>query len=144
METDTYTVSFELAGYQPQSITGVNVFADQNVNISPQLTKSLITIGRVTARSVGGAFQPNQTSDTYTVTSSQIANQLGKTDSVSETNLILTLPGSTRDSSGLSPSSAAAVKTRKASSTKVSRTPTPSPTNSSIASRSTPASSHCS
>ena len=100
METDTYTLSFELAGYQPQSITGVNVFADQNVNISPQLAKSLITIGRVTARSVGGAFQPQSTSDTYTVTNSQIANQLGKTDSVSETNLIFTLPGSTRDSSG--------------------------------------------
>ena len=100
METDTYTLSFELAGYQPQSITGVNVFADQNVNVSPQLTKSLITIGRVVARSVGGAFQPSQTSDTYTVTNSQIANQLGKTDSVSETNLIFTLPGSTRDSSG--------------------------------------------
>ena len=100
MDTDTYTLSFELAGYQPQSITGVNVFADQNVNVSPQLTKSLITIGRVVARSVGGAFQPSQTSDTYTVTSSQIANQLGKSDSVSETNLIFTLPGSTRDSSG--------------------------------------------
>ena len=100
MDTDTYTLSFELAGYQPQSITGVNVFADQNVNVSPQLTKSLITIGRVVARSVGGAFQPSQTSDTYTVTTSQIANQLGKSDSVSETNLIFTLPGSTRDSSG--------------------------------------------
>ena len=97
---DTYTVSFEATGYQPVSTTGVNVFADQVVTVSSPLAKSLITIGRVTARGQGGAFQPTQTQDTYTVTASQIDTQLGKKDAVSESSLIFTLPGASRDSSG--------------------------------------------
>ena len=97
---DTYTVSFELTGYQPSSTTGVNVFADQVATVSVPLAKSLKTIGSVTARSPGGAYQPTQTQDTYTVTSQQIATQLGKADATSETNLLVTLPGVTKDSSG--------------------------------------------
>ncbi len=97
---DTYTVSFELSGFQPASITGVNVYADQQATISTTLAKSLVTIGRVTARSVGGAFQPTQPTDTYTVTASQIQTAQGKTFATSETNLLSTLPGVTIDSSG--------------------------------------------
>jgi hypothetical protein len=97
---DTYTVSFELPGYQPQSVTGVNVFADQVADVPAQLQKSLITIGRVTARSAGSAFQPTQTSDTYSYNAPQIATALGKTFATSESNLIATLPGASFDSSG--------------------------------------------
>jgi hypothetical protein len=97
---DTYTVSFEATGYQPVSTTGVNVFADQIANVSAPLTKSLVTIGHITSRAPGGAFQPTQTQDTYTVTASQIDTQLGKKDAVSESSLIFTLPGASRDSSG--------------------------------------------
>jgi len=95
---DTYTVSFELTGYQPASLTGVNVFADQVAAVSLGLNKSLRTIGTVTARSPGGAFQPTQTQDSYTVTASQISTQLGKADAISETNLLVSLPGVTKDS----------------------------------------------
>jgi hypothetical protein len=97
---DTYTVSFELKGFQPQTITGINVFADQSVSASTTLQKSLVTIGKVTARAQGGAFQPNQTQDTYTVTQKQITELLGKSDSVSETNLLTRLPGASLDKYG--------------------------------------------
>ena len=100
VQPDTYTVSFELTGYQPASLTGVNVFADQVAAVNLGLNKSLRTIGTVTARSPGGAFQPTQTQDSYTVTASQISTQLGKADAISETNLLVSLPGVTKDSSG--------------------------------------------
>jgi len=97
---DTYTLSFEIPSYQPNSVTGVNVFADQIAQVSITMARNLVTIGRVTARSQGSAFQPNQTTDTYTVTASQIATQLGKNDAASETALLLTLPGVSRDNFG--------------------------------------------
>ncbi len=97
---DTYTISFELHGYQAQTIVGVNVFADQSAVAGVALDKSLVTIGRVTARSAGGAFQPTQTQDTYTVTASQIQTDLGKSYSLSETALLGTLPGVTLDVNG--------------------------------------------
>lgn len=97
---DTYTLSFAYPGTQPTSITGVNVFADQVADVSTKLEKSLTTIGRVTARSQGGAYQPTQTQDTYTVTSAQIQTTLGRTDALSESNLLVSLPGASYDSSG--------------------------------------------
>jgi hypothetical protein len=97
---DTYTLSFTYPGTQPTSITGVNVFADQVADVSTKLEKSLTTIGRVTARSQGGAYQPTQTQDTYTVTSAQIQTTLGRTDALSESNLLVSLPGASYDSSG--------------------------------------------
>jgi len=97
---DTYTVSFQIAGFQPYSVTGINVFADSVAQVSETLQKSLVTIGRVTARSQIGAYQPKQTQDTYTVTDAQITTNLGKKEATSETNLILSLPGASRDSSG--------------------------------------------
>ncbi|HMD01509.1 MAG TPA: carboxypeptidase-like regulatory domain-containing protein, partial [Candidatus Baltobacteraceae bacterium] len=97
---DTYTVSFELTGHRPASLTGINVFADQVASVSTKLSTELQTIGSVTARAPGGAFQPTQTQDTYDVTSTQIATLLGKTDSISETNLITRLPGGSLDRYG--------------------------------------------
>jgi hypothetical protein len=99
---DTYTVSFELAGYQPVSVTGVNVFPDQVADLTSNavLSKSLVTIGRVTSRSTTGAFQPGQTADSYTISSSQIATNLGKSYNSAESTLLVTLPGVSLDRSG--------------------------------------------
>jgi len=100
VQPDTYTVSFELAGYQGASVTGVSVYADQNATVSNRLDKSLTTIGRVSARSAGGAYQPNQPTDTYTVTSAQISNTLGSKGNTDESQLLASLPGASFDSSG--------------------------------------------
>jgi len=97
---DTYTVSFQGAGYEPQTQQGINVFADQVNTVNVQLSKQLQVIGRTTARSQGGAYQPSQTVDTYTVTSAQIDTVLGKKGGTSETNLLVALPGASLDKSG--------------------------------------------
>jgi hypothetical protein len=100
LPSDTFTLSFELAGFQPSTVTGVSVFADQIQDVRAVLEKSLSTIGRITSRSEGGAFQPKQTQDTYTVTESQIQTILGRSDATSESNLLVSLPGASFDSSG--------------------------------------------
>jgi hypothetical protein len=97
---DTFTVSFELPGFQPSSVTGIAVFADQVQTVNAKLEKSLNTIATITSRSAGGAFQPKQAQDTYTVTSDQIQTIQGRSDSISESNLLVSLPGATYDSSG--------------------------------------------
>lgn len=97
---DTYTLSFELPGYQPQSQAGVSVFPDNTAKADQQLNKSLVTIGRVTARSAGGAFQPTQTTDSYTVTQQQIITAQGKDFNNNEVTLIASQPGASLDASG--------------------------------------------
>lgn len=99
---DTYTVAIAAGGYDAVSVSGVTVFADQQQQVSQTLTKSLTQIGRTraTQRSVGTAFQPAQTTDTYTVTSQQIDTVLGKKFNSDETTLLGSLPGVTFDSSG--------------------------------------------
>jgi len=97
---DSYTVSFQLSGYQPTSIQNVNVFADQTANAPERLQKSLRTIAQVTARSNSSAYQPNQTVDTYSVGTKQIQQQLGKTFNPDITRLIISLPGASLDASG--------------------------------------------
>ncbi len=97
---DTYTVSFAKAGFQPQSVTGVTVFADQSQTLNLAMTKSLTTIAKVVATSQGSAFKPRQTTDTYTVTQTQIANLQGSSLNLSESNLLTSLPGVGYDSSG--------------------------------------------
>ena len=97
---DTYVVSFELAGYESFSRTGVTVFADQAQVTDASITKALRTIARVTAQSIGGAFQPNQTTDTYTATGAQIEQTQGNALNISESSLITSLPGASYDSSG--------------------------------------------
>ncbi len=97
---DTYSVSFNLTGYEPVSVPGQNVFADLTTTVSTALLKSLRTIAHVTSRSMGGAFQPNQTVDTYSVNQHQIQSILGTALNLSETTLINSLPGGSNDSGG--------------------------------------------
>ncbi|HET9029668.1 MAG TPA: carboxypeptidase-like regulatory domain-containing protein, partial [Candidatus Aquilonibacter sp.] len=97
---DTYTVSVTAKGRQPQTEPGVTVFADQTATINFKLGTELRTIAKVTAHSPGGAFQPTQTTDTYTVTSKQAQDLIGNNLNISETTLITSLPGASLDSSG--------------------------------------------
>ncbi|MDQ6931563.1 MAG: TonB-dependent receptor [Candidatus Eremiobacteraeota bacterium] len=97
---DTYAISFSRESYESNSVTGVNVFADQTVTVNGSVRPALTEIGRVAARSPGGAYQPNQTVDTYNVTSTQIQQLQGNSLNISETNLITSLPGASIDSSG--------------------------------------------
>ncbi|MFN2449660.1 MAG: TonB-dependent receptor domain-containing protein [Candidatus Baltobacteraceae bacterium] len=97
---DSYTVSFQAGSYAPVVQPGVAVFADLTATASASMTKELRTIAKVTSRSAGGAFQPNQTVDTYTVTAAQANQILGNNINLSESQLIASLPGASFDSSG--------------------------------------------
>jgi hypothetical protein len=99
--TDTYTLTFSHDGYDPYTVQGVNVFADQSASVDAPLKPATKTIGKVTAHGVGGsAYQPKQTVDTYTMTQAQINTIQGNPMNISESNLITSLPGASLDSSG--------------------------------------------
>ncbi len=91
---DTYTVSITAAGHEQLSVTGVTVLGDQTNTIGT-VTLGLRKIGQVTARSVASAFQPNQTSDQYTINPAQIAQSTGKNNSTDENSALLSVPGVT-------------------------------------------------
>jgi hypothetical protein len=101
VSSDTYSVTFSLNGYDPLSEQGINVFADQTATVDGQMRASTKTLGREVVHGVtGGAYQPKQTVDTYTVTQAQINTIQGNAMNISETNLITSLPGAAADSSG--------------------------------------------
>ena len=97
---DTYTVSFKADGYQSAVQGGVNVYADQTTPVNARLQKGITTLATIPVHGQAGAYQPSQTVDTYTVTSSTINNIQGNSVNISETNLISSLPGASVDSSG--------------------------------------------
>jgi len=97
---DTYLVSFQFTGLEPASTSGVNVFQDQVATVNQALSKSLSTIGRVTARSAAGAYQPGQTQDTISLGTAQIETVNGRAFNTNEGSLLTSLPGASLDSSG--------------------------------------------
>ncbi len=90
---DTYTVSFEITGYDRLAVNGVSVFADQVGRADVTLHKTLKTIANVESHSVGSAFQPNQPQDTYTVNAAQVHDQTGNSLTTSLNNLLVQMPG---------------------------------------------------
>ena len=97
---DTYTVTLTAAGYQPAEIGAVTVTPGQTVSLTQTLSKELQNIGRTQARAAGSAFQPQQTQDTYTVTTDQMNAIEGKPNGNNEVSLLGSLPGASFDSSG--------------------------------------------
>jgi len=93
LPVDTYTISFQLAGFEAQSFTGITVQGDQTVTVGGRLAKTLTTIGRVTSRSASSAFQPKQTTDTYQISGRQLTTALGKSFGISQSQLQSSVPG---------------------------------------------------
>jgi hypothetical protein len=100
VQADTYTVSVVATGFDSATVTGVTISADQTTPLPVNLTQATKVIGRTASRSQASAFQPAATTDTYNLGASEIATQLGKKGSVSETSLLASLPGASLDSSG--------------------------------------------
>lgn len=100
LQPDTYTVSFSLNGFETGTLNGVTVIENQTQTITQGLSRQLKTIGRVAAHSSGSAYQPTQTVDNYTVTSSQIATVQGRENNNNEVTLVGSLPGAEVDASG--------------------------------------------
>ena len=68
---DTYTLSAEKDGYDPVSIGGVSVFADQQIQESLQTRHALKEIARVVSRSAGDLVKAGSTTDVYSVSAAQ-------------------------------------------------------------------------
>ena len=98
--SDTYNLSFEHEGYEPQIVTGVTVFADESSRQDIKLSKSLKTIVKVTSTSTSSAYQRNQTNNTVTVNSQGIENLLGTAVNNNEAELVQSLPGASLDANG--------------------------------------------
>ena len=93
---DTYTVSFQGAGYEPVSIAGITVQQDQTVSQDQRLNKALTEIASVRARGASNLVQPNVASDVYNVAGAQL-NAASGGDNLHKTiyEYLATVPGVT-------------------------------------------------
>jgi len=64
---DTYTLSVQRQGYEPVTISGISIFADQVQQVPVRLRVSLRTIANVTSRSSISPVKPGVTTDVYSV-----------------------------------------------------------------------------
>ena len=95
---DTYTVSIDAPGYEPQAISGVNIIADQtrSLSLSTRSTKELRTIGRVTSRPATSLVRPGTTADVYSVdaaTQAKVTGVGGGAEQNQAYSAIATVPG---------------------------------------------------
>ncbi|MBV8490850.1 MAG: carboxypeptidase regulatory-like domain-containing protein, partial [Candidatus Eremiobacteraeota bacterium] len=102
MVVDTYTVTVTAKGYETLSLPGQTLQGDQTTDIGPWLLNKSTpkTIAHVSARGSGGAFQPSNTIDSYTVTPAQQIQTTGKAFSTNENDLLLAVPGVTLTNAG--------------------------------------------
>jgi hypothetical protein len=102
MNVDSYTVTISAQGHETVNIPNVVVFGDETDTVGTvALGKALQTIAKVTARSVSSAYQPSQTTDSYTVNQSQILQTTGKANSTNENAVLLAVPGVTLTNAGV-------------------------------------------
>jgi hypothetical protein len=93
---DTFGVTVTSPGHETLVVPGVTVIGDQSTSVGVlSLATRLTTIGRVQARSISNAFQPTQTTDSYTINQSQILQSTGKAYSTNENSALLSVPGVT-------------------------------------------------
>jgi hypothetical protein len=69
---DTYVIHAEREGYDPAAQSGISIFADQPLTITINMTPTLKTIARITARGASSQLRPGTTSDLYSVNSAGI------------------------------------------------------------------------
>ena len=101
VSVDTYTLTIERQGYATQQSAGVTITGDQTLNLgSLTISKQLKTIGSTRARGAASAFQPNQTTDSYTISGARQQEALGKAANFDENALILSVPGASTTAAG--------------------------------------------
>ena len=76
---DTYTISVMKDGYDPESLAGVTVFADQAFSIALTTQKTLKTIAKVSAKAASDLVKSGTTADIYSVSAAtqKVAATLG-------------------------------------------------------------------
>jgi hypothetical protein len=101
VNVDTYVVSVSAPGYDTYVLRGATVTGDQTLNLPLTVSKSVTVIGRVGARSASGAFQPNQTVDSYTITGARIQQTTGSPADQNLNDVVLSAPGVTLTEAGI-------------------------------------------
>ncbi len=93
---DTYTVSFQVSGYNPSSQPGITVQQDLVYKLDVRLAKELRTIANVTSRAAGNLVKPYEGTDVYNVSGSQLNAATGG-DNLHRTiyEYLATVPGVT-------------------------------------------------
>jgi hypothetical protein len=74
---DTYTVSIEKDQYNPISVAGITVFADQNQSFAYTMQPALKTIAHVTSTAAGALVKSGTTSDVHSVNAATAAKVTG-------------------------------------------------------------------
>ncbi len=69
LSPDTYSVSVEKEGFQPQSVAGVTVFADATQTLAIHMQSELKTIARVASTTAGSLVKSGTTADVYSINS---------------------------------------------------------------------------
>jgi len=96
LSADTYTLSFQLEGYQLASEAGITASQAQTVTYNASLSKALRTIARVQTRSPSNLVQPNNGSDVYNISGAQANAATGANYNSQTLNTYLgTVPGVT-------------------------------------------------
>jgi hypothetical protein len=98
---DTYTVAFELTGYDAFSIAGVTVVPDNSSAVDATLGRKIREIARTTTRAtLSSAYQPRSTQTSYVVGTTAIDALQGKAFNADEKTLLSRLPSVTPDDTG--------------------------------------------
>ncbi len=100
LTVDTYSLSVQAEGYDSTSQSGINVAGDQTLDFGKITLLKLKTIVTVRSRSASGAFQPGQTTDSYTIGAARQEEVLGKSDNTNENQLLLSVPGTSTTDTG--------------------------------------------
>lgn len=80
LNPDTYTVSFQKAGYTATSVPGVTVFQDQTNTVNQTLRVELKTIASVRSSGAASLVKSNQGSDVYNVSGQELTAATNPTD----------------------------------------------------------------
>src|ERR1700694_1325283 len=97
---DTYTVTFDLAGYLTDTARGITLSQDQVYVLNVELSREVKTIGRIPVRGSTSLVQPTKTVNQYTVTPQGIQTITGTPQNISENEILNSLPGVTTESGG--------------------------------------------
>ncbi len=93
---DTYTVSVELAGYDPQAQPGQTILSDQSSTLNFVLRKTLKTIATTRSVAAGSLVRAGTTSDVYSVNAAtqRVSKALGGSGSLDQAyGAIASVPG---------------------------------------------------
>jgi hypothetical protein len=100
LSPDTYTITASKTGYDPSTLNGVTVTADQNANGDIKVHATTAVLGHVTATAQAGAVSKTVTGDLYAVNASKISAYQGSgggAESLYSQNAVVgSLPGVVR------------------------------------------------